>query len=63
MQDGKRIVDDMERMYVKGVVSLPESSDVRILIRKLELYHHLQDARRQLGITLDTLMRIIISYS
>ncbi len=63
VQDGNRIVGDIERIYVHGVVSLEESRGVLEIVKKLETYHHLQEASKQLGITIDTLKRIIISYS
>jgi uncharacterized protein Yka (UPF0111/DUF47 family) len=51
---------DIEKLYVQSMAVLLKGRDAFDALRKREIYHHLKDAGRSLGGTVDTLHRIIV---
>jgi uncharacterized protein Yka (UPF0111/DUF47 family) len=52
---------EIEKLYVRSMAVLLKGGDAFEALRKREIYHHLKDAGRSLGGTVDTLHRIIVS--
>jgi hypothetical protein len=51
---------DIDETYVSALAQAFEEEDLRIPLKKREIYHHLRDAGRNLVATVDTLHRIIV---
>jgi uncharacterized protein Yka (UPF0111/DUF47 family) len=51
---------DIDETYVRALAQAFEEKDLRIPLKKREIYHHLRDAGRNLVATVDTLHRIIV---
>jgi uncharacterized protein Yka (UPF0111/DUF47 family) len=51
---------DIDETYVRALAQAFEDQDLRIPLKKREIYHHLRDAGRNLVATVDTLHRIIV---
>ena len=51
---------DIDETYVRALALAFEEKDLRIPLKKREIYHHLRDAGRNLVATVDTLHRIIV---
>ncbi len=54
-------VVEMEKLYVMSMSSLLKGGDPFVALKKREIYHHLKDAGRSMGGTIDTIHRIIVS--
>ncbi len=52
---------EMEKLYVRSMASLLKGGDPFVALKKREIYHHLKDAGRSMGGTIDTIHRIIVS--
>jgi uncharacterized protein Yka (UPF0111/DUF47 family) len=57
MRKAEREIDET---YVRALAQAFEEKDLRIPLKKREIYHHLRDAGRNLVATVDTLHRIIV---
>ena len=56
----RRSERDIDEAYVKALAQAFEEKDLRIPLKKREIYHHLRDAGRNLVATVDTLHRVIV---
>jgi uncharacterized protein Yka (UPF0111/DUF47 family) len=56
----RKAVREIDETYVKALAQAFEEEDLRIPLKKREIYHHLRDAGRNLVATVDTLHRIIV---
>ena len=59
---GMRVQEvEMEKLYVRSMSMLLKGGDPFVALKKREIYHHLKDAGRSMGGTIDTIHRIIVS--
>ena len=56
----RRTERDIDEVYVSALAKIFEEKDLRVSLKKREIYHHLRDAGRNLVATIDTLHRIIV---
>jgi len=56
----RRTERDIDEIYVGALAKIFEEKDLRVSLKKREIYHHLRDAGRNLVATIDTLHRIIV---
>lgn len=56
----RKPVREIDETYVKALATAFDEQDLRVPLKKREIYHHLRDAGRNLEATVDTLHRIIV---
>jgi uncharacterized protein Yka (UPF0111/DUF47 family) len=61
IRDMRAAEHEIEKVYVQSMSVLLQGRDAFEALKKREIYHHLKDAGRNLGGTVDTLHRIIVS--